>query len=164
MDETTVTLKSKWNKLDTLRSAVLKRARDCAALTIPGLLPPEGHDETTPLKTPHQSMGARGVNNLSAKLLLALLPPNSPFFRLVVDDFTLEQLTKQEGMRAKVEEGLAAVERATMTEIETTNTRIVTGEALKHLIVTGNVLVYMPPEGGMRLFRLNQYVVVRDPM
>jgi len=161
MDDTTV--KSRYTRMVTMRDPFLDRARVCSKLTIPSLIPPNGHSATSKLPTPYQAMGARGVNNLAAKLLLALLPPNSPFFRLTIDDFTLEKLTKQEGMRAEVEEGLNRIERAVANEIETTAIRAPAFESLKHLIVGGNCLVYFPPTGGMRMFRLDQYVVKRDP-
>jgi hypothetical protein len=114
--------------------------------------------------TPWQGIGARGVNNLASKLLIALLPPNAPFFRLSIDDFALEELTQQQGMRAKVEEGLNRIERSIMNEIEASALRVGGFEALKQLLVTGNVLLYLPNEGGVRVFRLDRFVVRRDPM
>lgn len=104
------------------------------------------------------------MNNLAAKLMLALLPPNAPFFKLAVDDFTLEKLTQQQGMRGEVEKALNKVERAVQTEIETSAIRVSASEALKQLINSGNVLCYLPPSGGMKVFRLDRYVVQRDPM
>jgi hypothetical protein len=157
------TIKSRWHKLDSKRQAVLERARKCAELTIPALMPPEHADENTSLDTPYQGLGARGVNNLAAKLLLTLMPPNRPFFRLTIDDFTLEALD-QTDERAEVEKRLAAIERTMMSEIETKALRVETFEALKLLIATGDTLVYQPDEGGMKIFRLDQYVVKRDPM
>lgn len=142
----------------------LDRARDASKYTLPTLIPPAGSSAATKYFTPYQGVGARGVNNLASKLLLALFPPNSPFFRLQIDDFTLEQLTKQEGMRADVEEGLNKIERAVQSEIEAGAIRVSAFEALKHLIVSGNVLCYLPDEGGMRVFPLEKYVVQRDPM
>lgn len=146
------------------RDPFLRRARDSAKLTIPSLLPPDDHNGQDKLPTPFQGLGARGVNNLSSKLLLTLMPPNSPFFRLTIDDYTLEQLTDQEGMRAEVEEALGSIERAIMSEIETQAIRVSVGEALKQLIVAGNVLLYVTPEGNAKVFRLDRYVVRRDPM
>jgi hypothetical protein len=162
--ETNHTCSGKYAKFDTNRKPFLDRARECAELTIPSLLPKDGHSNSSRLPTPWQGIGARGVNNLASKLLLALLPPNAPFFRLAIDDFTLEKLTKQEGMRAKVEEGLNRIERSVMNEIESNAIRVGGFEALKQLLVTGNVLVYLPKEGGVRVFRLDRYVVKRDPM
>jgi hypothetical protein len=149
--------------LSPLRDPFLLRGRECAKLTIPALLPPLGFNATTRLPTPWQSMGARGVNNLDAKMLLTLFPPNTPCFRLAVDDFQLEQLTHQTGMRALVEKALNKVERAVVSEIEGSAMRPGLGEALKQLIVTGNVLIYVKREGGIRVYRLDQYVCKRDP-
>ena len=159
-----MTAASRYRQLESSRSSVLDRARDAAKLTIPSLMPPSGHSESSKLPTPFQGIGARGVNNLASKLLLALFPPNSPFFRLAVDDFTLVKMTQREGMRAEVEKALNQIERSVMTEIESSAIRVSAFEALKQLIVAGNVLLYLPPEGGMRVFKLNQFVVKRDPM
>ena len=153
-----------YERLKGEREMFLDRARDASKYTLPMLIPPSGSSEATKYFTPYQGVGARGVNNLASKLLLALFPPNSPFFRLQIDDFTLEQLTKQEGMRADVEEGLNKIERAVQSEIEAGAIRVSAFEALKHLIVGGNVLCYLPDEGGMRVFPLEKYVVQRDPM
>jgi len=155
---------SLYERLISDRYSFLMRARECAQYTIPTLIPPSGHSSSTKFYTPYQGMGARGVNNLSSKLLLALLPPNAPFFKLVIDDFTLEQLTQQEGMRADVEEGLNKIERAVQSEIESSAIRVSAFEAIKHLVVGGNVLCYLPDEGGMRVFPLERYVIQRDPM
>lgn len=154
----------RYNALISFREPFLQRAREAAKLTIPSILPPANHSPTSKLPTPFQGLGARGVNNLASKLLLALMPPNSPFFRLTVDDYTLEQMTQQEGMRAEVEEALGKIERAVMYDIESQAIRVSTGEGLKQLLVAGNVLLYLAPEGGMKVYRLDRYVVRRDPM
>jgi Bacteriophage head to tail connecting protein len=158
------TAAARYSQLERLRQPFLSRGRSAAKLTIPSLLPPEGHNGDASLPTPFQGIGARGVNNLASKLLLALFPPNSPIFRLLIDDFTIEELTKQAGMKAMVEAALGKVERAVMTEIEGAAIRVTAFEALKQLIISGNVLLFLPPEGGMRAFRLDRYVVKRDPM
>lgn len=157
-------LKGRYDTLVTHRNPYLTRARECAVLTIPSLMPPEGSSGSTILSTPYQALGARGVNNLSAKLLLTLFPPNTPFFRYTISDFMLEQLTGQEGLRAEIEEALDRMERAVMQEIEASAIRVPAFEALKQLLVTGNVLLYLLPSGGMKAFRLDRYVVKRDPM
>ena len=155
---------SLYSKLESERHTYLYRAIECSKYTIPTLIPPFGHSKATKYFTPYQSVGARGVNNLASKLMLALLPPNSPFFKLQIDDFTLEHLTKQEGMRAQVEEGLNKIERAVQGEIEANAIRVSSFEALKHTIVGGNALLYLPKEGGMKVYSLHNYVVARDTM
>ena len=154
----------RYDNLSSLRTTYLERARDAAKLTIPSLVPEEGHTESSRLRTPYQGVGARGVNNLASKLLLSLLPPNSPFFAMRLDDFTIQELAQTDGARAKVDEALNKYERAVMTEIENSGMRSPIFEALKQLIVAGNVLLYLPPDGGARVFPLSRYVVTRDPM
>lgn len=153
-----------YERLASKRTAYLSRARKCATLTIPSLMPPAGHGSGSEFQTPYQGVGARGVNNLASKLLLALLPPNAPFFRLQVDDYTLEEMAGDERARAQVEEALNKIERAVMTEIETDGLRSPVFEALKYLITAGNCAVYLPKQGGARVFSLDRYVVKRDPM
>lgn len=114
---------SLYEQLAADRETYLTRAREAALVTIPTLVPPEGHSSSTKYYTPYQSVGARGVNNLAAKLLLSLLPPNSPFFRLQVDDYTAQEIAQTEGARAKVDEAFNRIERAVMTEIETIGLR-----------------------------------------
>lgn len=155
--------KARYDQLVPGRNQFLRRARECAEITIPTLIPPEGATSSTIYATPYQSLGARGVNNLASKLLLALLPPNSPFFRLAVDDDTVEKLAKREGARAAVEEALNRSERTVMTEVETTSTRAPTFETIKHLLVGGNALVHALKEGGLKMFSLDRYVCKRDP-
>ena len=142
----------------------LNRARECSELTIPYLVPAEGHNESTTYPTPFQGMGARGVNNLSSKLLLALLPPNAPFFRLAVDYYAMSaEGVDVDEVRSDIEKTLGKVERAVQTEFEASNIRIAVFEALKHLIVSGNALLFVPDDEHMRVFGLDSYVCKRDP-
>ena len=156
------TAKQRYEKLAADRFHFLDRARDCAELTIPSLIPDESFSESSKLYTPFQSVGARGVNNLSSKLLLLLLPPNSPFFRFSISGKAKEELDQQKEVKASVEEALGKMEREIAHKIERLALRVSTFEALKHLIVAGNVLTYLPKEGNMRVYPLTQYVCTRD--
>ncbi len=153
-----------YQRLESDRTPYLSRAREAALLTIPTLMPPSSNGSTTKYPTPYQGLGARGVNNLASKLLLALLPPNSPFFKLSIDDFELEKLTQQEGMRGKIEEAFGRIERSVMINIESKAVRVKLFEALKQLIIAGNALIHVQPDGSIRVFRLDRYVVKRDPV
>ena len=151
-----------YGELESPRQTYLERARECASLTIPTLVPPEGNSYATVYPTPWQGVGARGVNNLAAKLLLALFPPNAPFFRLSVDQYRLKKMGGDERVKTEIEKALAEIERSVMKEVETSALRVPIFEALKHLVVTGNTLLYFPEEGGLRVFKLENYVVKRD--
>lgn len=157
------TAHARYEQLKELREPFLIRARDCAKLTIPFLMPPEGFNGTQQLPTPYQSLGARGVRTLSAKLLLSLFPPNTPFFKYALDDIALQLLTKGQVPRGEVDKALSSRERANMQEMDSAQFRPVAGMALQHLLVAGNFMVYIPPRGRARGFRLDQFVTKRDP-
>ena len=156
-------VKSLYSKLEADRQTYVERARDCAKLTIPTIMPDDGVTSSTRFVCPYQGVGARGVNNLASALLLSLLPPNAPFFRLVLDDSALENLEGSDDIKTEIEQSLSSMERAVMKEIETNSIRVAVFEAIKHLIITGNVLLYLPPDGSMRVFHLNRFVIERDP-
>jgi len=153
----------RYYKLAADREIYLDRARECSELTLPALITPEGFSSATDLYQPFQSIGARGVNNLASKLMLLLFPPNSPFFRLAMDTKTKTELDGDGELRAEIEQGLAGVEREVMGEIESRALRVHVFEALKHLIVSGNVLIHLPKKGGLRVFPLSCFVTKRDP-
>tara|TARA_R110000823_G_scaffold65168_2_gene153002 strand:- start:13599 stop:14936 length:1338 start_codon:yes stop_codon:yes gene_type:complete len=66
--------------------------------------------------------------------------------------------------KADVESKLAKMERSVQRKIETEAIRVSTFEALKHIVVGGNGLLYLPQKGGMRVFHLHNFVIQRDPM
>lgn len=156
-------LSHRYDQLAPTRNTYLNKARECALYTLPFLFPPEGNSEGTIYPTPWQSLGARCTTNLAAKLLLALFPPNSPFFKLSLDDFALEKLTAQKGMRGEVEKALNKIERAVITELEATASRPHLFEALKQLIVGGNALLIVGKNNKQRVIKLTNFVVKRDP-
>lgn len=160
------TIGGRWSKLDSMRTAHLNRARYCSELTIPSLLPKEGTDENTPLPTPFQSLGARCSNNLAAKLLLTLFPPNTPSHRLDVPPALIAELKEKMGeddFRTKIEEKLATIERTITSKFESDGARVEAFRILRLLLVTGDVLVEYPKEGSMTYYRLDKYVVRRNP-
>ena len=154
---------SRYGSLETVRETYLERARECAELTLPFLVPPKGHSGSTKYVTPYQGIGARGVNNLASKLLLALVPPNAPFFRLQIEDFVLKEMEQDKPLKTDVEKALGEVERAVMGNVEMSADRVQIFECLKHLIVSGNCLLVVE-DTGLRLFPLERFVIKRDPM
>ena len=156
------TAKQRYSKLKQHREHFLDRAEECAEITIPSLIQPEGFTATSDLYNPFQSVGARGVNNLASKLLLLLLPPNSPFFRLSIAGKAKQELDQNKEMKSDVEKSLSIIEKEVSNKIEQLALRVSVFEALKHLIVSGNVLTYLPKKGSMRVFPLSQYICQRD--
>ncbi|MFN3582785.1 portal protein [Phenylobacterium sp.] len=152
------TAAARYGALSAARDPVLQRARDAARLTIPGLIPVEGQNEHTIHEQPYQSLGARCVSSLSATLLLALFPPNLPFFRLNIDEDTAQQLGTQLG---EANSKLAVLARTTFSLMTGASLRPILMEVLRHLIVAGNCLLYLGQDK-VRFYRLDQYVVKRD--
>lgn len=145
------------------RTQYLNRAYTCAELTIPALLPRNGTSGAN-LYEPWQSVGSRGVNFLANKFHTAVLPPNAPFMRLQQDEARIEQMTADPSALAAMDEALSNLERRVMKNIEGAETRATALEAFKHLIVCGNYLLFVPPEGGLKGFRMDRYIVRRDDM
>lgn len=158
--------KSIYDRMCTDRWSFLDRARLAAKLTIPWLVPPDGHNPSMELASPFQSVGARGVNNLTSKLLLALFPPNAPFFKYDVDPYALEQIEgaeeNGESARAQVEQNLVKASEAILTDLATSGFRVGAYEAARHLVVAGNALQYRS-KTGWRIYHLDQFGIERDP-
>ena len=167
------TAASRWDNLQMHRSIYLRRAIDCSGLTIPSLIPESDNywgwsgQPANKLKSLYQGVGARGVNGLSAKLLLALYPPSQPFFRLVIDKAQLQSYTMETGadeqdVISKMDLALASMERQILQKLDDLQTRPALFEALKLLVVGGNCLLYVG-EDAIRTYSLRSYVLQRDP-
>lgn len=162
-DHNEQTVKSRYDKLVSDRQPYTDRAETSAQYTIPMAFPKDTDTSSTNYETPYQSIGARGVNNLTSKLMLALFPPNSPFFRLSLGDEIQNTMPDDSAQKQQWEEALSKLERQITNYMETHQMRTTASEALLQLIIAGNVLLFLPPlEGGMRIYRLNSYVVSRD--
>ena len=162
-DHNVETARSRYAKLEGDRRPYTDRAEKCAKYTIPMAFPKATDSSSTNYDTPYQSIGARGVNNLTNKLMLALFPPNAPFFRLALGDEIENALGDDSATRQQWEEALSKLERKIMSYMETHQIRTTSSEALLQLVIAGNACVFLPPaEGGMRIYRLNSYVVSRD--
>ena len=167
------TAQSRWQNLQFVRSRYLRRAIDCSSLTIPSLIPESDqydagmHDRDNFLNSLYQGTGARGVNTLAAKLLLALYPPQQPFFRLVLDQAKLAEYAErqqQDGRQVatQLDQALARMERSILLRLEELQARNAVFEAIKHLIVGGNGLLYVGNEG-IRFYSLRSFCLQRDP-
>ena len=152
----------RYNRLVSNRSAFLRTAVDCSALTLPYLIKEDNKakGDHTKLLTPWQSVGAKAVVTLAAKLMLALLPPQTTFFKLQVRDDKLgEELDLK--VRSELDLSFSKIERMIMDYIAASSDRVVVHQALKHLIVGGNTLIFMGKDG-LKNFPLNRFVVNRD--
>ena len=157
-----MTAKSRYDYLSSDRSQFLTEAKDASELTLPYLI--RGHEEYSKgmkqLKTPWQSVGAKGVVALASKLSLSLVPPQTSFFKLQLDESQLGQEFPPE-IRSELDLSFAKIERTILDAIAASDDRVVIHQALQHLVVGGNALIFMG-KNGLKLFPLNRFVIERD--
>ena len=156
-----MTAKSRYDALASTRNQFLDAAVECSRLTLPYLISDEVKPTTrSMLFTPWQSVGAKGVVTLASKLMLALLPPQTTFFKLQVRDDKLGTEIPAE-IRSELDLSFSKLERMVMDSISASSDRVTVHQAIKHLVVGGNALVFMGKDG-LKHFPLNRYVVNRD--
>ena len=154
--------RERYNQLSTSRHEFLDTAVECSELTLPYLI----RDDTSTrqnfkrLPSPWQAVGAKAVVTLAAKLMLALLPPQTTFFKLQVRDDKLGEEIPPE-VRSELDLSFSKMERIVMDYIAASSDRVVVHQALKHLIVGGNALLFMGKDG-LKNFPLSRFVVNRD--
>jgi hypothetical protein len=162
----TVTAEASYQRLKSDRNAAESRAKQCATLTLPTLYKEVSKGKSSSSRTtPYQGTGARCVNSAAARFLMALLPVNANFFKLSPDGMDAQALAEQAGIQqGELEMGLAEIERTVINDIETSGMRGKISLALKHLVATGNGLLYIPDEGNAKFYPLSRFVVDRDGM
>ena len=152
----------RYSQLASGRSQFLDTAVECSELTLPYLVQQDLRQRggKQSLSQPWQSVGAKAVVTLAAKLMLAMLPPQTAFFKLQVrDDKIGEEIDP--AMRSELDLSFSKLERMIMDYIAASDDRVVVHQALKHLIVSGNALIFMGKDG-LKHFPLQRYVVQRD--
>ena len=154
--------RERYNQLVTDRRQFLDKAVDCSKLTLPYLIQDDTSSRPTheTLNIPWQSVGSKCTVGLAAKLMLAILPPQGTFFKLQVREDKLGEDLPPEA-RSELDLSLSKMERMVMDYIAASNDRVVIHQALKHLIVGGNALLFMGKDG-IKNYPLNRYVVNRD--
>ena len=153
--------KERYNQLSSGRTQFLDTAVECSELTLPYLVTQDdNYKGKRTLLQPWQSVGAKAVVTLAAKLMLATLPPQTSFFKLQVRDDKLGE-TLDPMMRTELDLSFSKIERLIMDYIAASSDRVVVHQALKHLIVSGNALIFMGKDG-LKHYPLQRYVVNRD--
>ena len=156
-----MTAKSRYDALSSGRTSFLDIAVQCSELTLPYLIQrDELRSSHKTLTQPWQSVGAKAVVTLASKLMLALLPPQTTFFKLQIKDDKLGTDLPAE-IRSELDLSFAKLERMVMDSIAASSDRVTVHQAIKHLVVGGNALLFMGKEG-IKHYPLNRYVVERD--
>ena len=156
-----MTAKSRYDALSSGRNSFLDVAVKCSELTLPYLITRDELRSThRSITQPWQSVGAKAVVTLASKLMLALLPPQTTFFKLQIADDQLGTEIPAE-IRSELDLNFAKLERMVMDSIAASSDRVTVHQAIKHLVVGGNALLFMGKDG-IKHYPLNRYVVERD--
>ena len=116
--------RQRYNELQSERQQFLDIAYNCSQLTLPYLISRDGENSShQPLKTPWQSVGAKACVTLASKLMLALLPPQTSFFKLQVRDDKLGEDLNPE-IRSELDLSFSKMERMVMDSINASNDRV----------------------------------------
>jgi len=160
--------KSRWDALSINMGDLLDNCRKFADITMPFILPPDDQTQGySATKQPLNNITARGITNICSKLLVALLPPNSAFFKLNVDEQTLLNMGANpdeiDTMMADINLNLSQIESEATRIIESSTLRKRFFDALVLLVVTGNALLHVDVKNNAsRTFSLLNYRVNRD--
>lgn len=154
------TIRQKFDDLHTRRTIQLERARSCAELTVPGLLPPVGFSQGDTLPDLFSSLPARGVMSLASRMVSAIYPLNQlPFFQHQLD----MEYVPEGADTTDMEAALSRLDRRIMDKLSETNLRQELFVLFQHLIVMGDALLYQSDDYEFRVIRCDQYVLRRRP-
>lgn len=167
------TIKALWEHDDPARQEILDRARMCAALTKPSVLPPRNQSSSQKLPENYQSIGSRGVTTLEGRMVMALWPPEVPWFQLqpaaairynpeippevlqeIQDVLYLHELLIQATLESA---GLRSNKYRRQSAFRSSKRM-----AISQLVVTGDTLEQMLDDYRVRVFRRDQYLTKRD--
>ena len=165
-------IQTRFDSDDGVRQENLERARFCASLTKPWVLPPDGWNESEKLPETFSSIPARGCTNLEGRLLLAIFPPGQPWFKFKpASKFKFDPEVEPDLIN-EFEEALRLQELVVLSKMEQsdktggnarrlgfrTRMRLV----LSQLLVTGDCLFHLTDDFNIRVFRRDNYVTNRD--
>ena len=155
-------LRSKWDAGAIDRQQVLERARRSARVTSPYLAPDEYAIRGRRLEEPLSALGGRGTTNLAAKLLAGSFPTEHPFFRYEINQHQLQLAGVRPDQYADVQLALSKRVRAIQGKLDRIQVRRHMFEAYLHLINAGNYLLQYQPDGALRGFSVDKFIVRRD--
>lgn len=146
--------------------SVITKATQYSKWTLPQLMADMSlaiHGSALVLERDYQEIGPLLVNNLAAKLAGLLFPSSRPFYKINPSEYLLRRTAERGATTAELNAGLARLEQESCQRIfvNASYNQLVMG--MKHLIVTGNVLLYRnSKEGRSTAYGLQSYSVRRD--
>ena len=150
-----------FGKWDGERGAFMTRARECAAFTLPDVLPWQWSGLDADIYRPFQSLGSDGTANLVSKLLMALFPTGLPWFghrpsiRLRASDASPEQLEE-------FADWLFLRDRLILEHMEAQHYRVAMRSLLEHVLVVGDTVGRITDDYEIQQYRKDHFVLRRN--
>jgi hypothetical protein len=155
--------KALYEELAVNREQVIQKARDLARISLPSEFPPEGYRPGDNLKPPNQSINARGLVNLSSRIMLTALPPGLPILKYNIIEHRLRKdFEADPKLYAMTLLALARREVAIRQRMEDTTTRTAYGELDMQLLLAGNALWRHITINSPSVHKMTDYVVKRN--
>ena len=167
------TIQARYEQDDANRQQILDRARLCARLTDPAILPEQNQDPNSKLPENYQSVGSRGIVNLCGKMLVALFPPEFPFFQMLPAPQIRYNPLVPDDKKQELESVLALYELIVQATLESgtvgvrrrhrlSGFRSAMRRMIEQIMVTGDTLGRMTDDYQIIVYRRDQYVTRRD--
>lgn len=154
-----------FSTLDTSsgRTIRLNVARECAAHSIPSLLPQEGEVDVAYLRDRFSAFTARGVSALATRMTSMLVPTNGrlPFEH----EPDIASITESGAEQTQINEfrvSLAKFDRLIAQTLGSTNYRESVYAFVKNCIVLGDAVLHLNDDLTFMVYRLDNYVLRRD--
>lgn len=169
-------LEARYKKLHAKKHCIHEKCEKYARWTLPYVFPENSYNSNGSLKdeenpSMEDSIGARGVNHLSNRIVNTLFPAYRSFMELEIADEAREDLIQQEVPLELVDKALITGEKNVTRELDKLAHRTAATEAVKHVLITGNTILYYPKTTDYKTFRtspkaqaysIKDFCVVRD--
>ena len=153
-----------YTDMSTERAGYLTRGRDYARMTLPYILPETANRSGDANQHGFQGIGAQCANHLSNKATLTLFPPQKSFFKADLSEESKEALKSEGFSDTDLVSQLVKIEEKALKVQAKIGARVASTQAMKHLIIAGNVCLKLPVKGKgkMRAIPLSRYVCRRN--
>jgi hypothetical protein len=166
------TIEAQWSSDDADRKPTLDRARLCASLSLPWILPDEGHEEDQRHPDNYQSIGSKGVSNMASIATVSMFP-GGPWFQLALNESILYDPTEPEENKTAASNYLLLLQLWMQARLEGAGIalkhnrmhpgfRTVMLGQMKQVLATGDALIRLDDDYRLTPFRRDMYVTRRD--
>ena len=166
-------IQAEYQRLASKREPVLKRARLCASLVGPGILPRENQTQDNELTENWQSIGSRGLDARASAFMFVVYPLNLPWGKLKLPPRLAYAEGADAGAVQQINDQLLMVELVARAQLEQSYVRpksnrkhvgfrTVKRQTVRQVLATGDALSYLDDDYKLRLYRRDKYVTVRN--